>query len=89
MRLNISDPAVHQEGVGTSDEAAHSGTSPCTCSTWQPGYASEQEARKHSTPFPSWVSPLIYTSNDLHHRTAPAKLLTTRTSSVPVNVLVM
>ena len=32
MRLNTSDRAVHQEGVGTSDEAAHSGTSPCTCS---------------------------------------------------------
>jgi hypothetical protein len=30
MRLNTSDPAVHQEGIGTSDEAAHSGTPPCT-----------------------------------------------------------
>jgi predicted RNA-binding Zn-ribbon protein involved in translation (DUF1610 family) len=26
MRLNTSDPAVHQVGVGTSDDAAHSGT---------------------------------------------------------------
>ena len=25
MRLNTSDPAVHQEGIGTSDDAAHSG----------------------------------------------------------------
>ena len=32
MRLNTSDPAVHREGVGTSDEAAHSGTYPCACS---------------------------------------------------------
>ena len=61
--MNMSDPALHQEGVGTSDDAAHGGTPPCTGSTWQPGYASEQEALKHSTPFPPWVSPLIYTSN--------------------------
>ncbi len=30
MRLNTSDTAVHQEGVGTNDDAAHSGTPQCT-----------------------------------------------------------
>lgn len=30
--MNTSDPALHQEGVGTSDDAAHGGTPPCTCS---------------------------------------------------------
>ena len=28
--MNTSDPALHQEGVGTSDDAAHDGTPPCT-----------------------------------------------------------
>ncbi len=28
--MNTSDPALHQEGVGTSDDAAHGGTPPCT-----------------------------------------------------------
>jgi hypothetical protein len=28
--VNTSDPALHQEGVGTSDDAAHGGTPPCT-----------------------------------------------------------
>jgi hypothetical protein len=32
MRLNTSDPAVHQNGFSTSDEVAYSGQSPCTCS---------------------------------------------------------
>ena len=34
--MNTSDPALHQEGVGTSDDAAHGGTPPCTCSAPRP-----------------------------------------------------
>lgn len=32
MRMNTSDPAVHQDGVVTSDDAAHLGTCQRTCS---------------------------------------------------------
>lgn len=32
MRMNASDPVVHQEVLNTSDEAAHLGTCPRTCS---------------------------------------------------------
>jgi DnaJ-class molecular chaperone len=34
--VNTSDPALHQEGVGTSDDAAHGGTPPCTGSAPAP-----------------------------------------------------
>jgi hypothetical protein len=34
--VNTSDPALHQEGVGTSDDAAHGGTPPCTGSAPRP-----------------------------------------------------